>query len=344
MDTPSTTRPRRPSGRIVGIVLLVAGMGILAASGCHIFRLGGPERPAFSHRFHVVEKKLDCADCHADYEESDEAGMPFPEICEPCHSDLDKGKPPLERASALFPPEGEPAWTLVTKLPEEVIFSHRVHHEKKVECSECHRGVSESEAVSSRLAIGKPECMDCHARRGASNECAVCHQTIRKDVAPESHGLAWMRTHGQAVRSDRRTRSDCSLCHAEASCSSCHQEVPPQNHTNFWRQRGHGVAAAMDRDNCKACHQADYCERCHREVEPRSHMGTFASTMQTHCLSCHAPLSGESCGVCHRGTPSHFLATLPPSHNPGMNCRQCHGVGEPLPHVDNGDSCISCHR
>jgi hypothetical protein len=29
---------------------------------------------------------------------------------------------------------------------------------------------------------------------------------------------------------------------------------------------------------------------------------------------------------------------------PSMNCRLCHGAGVPLPHVDNGSDCNSCHR
>jgi hypothetical protein len=35
---------------------------------------------------------------------------------------------------------------------------------------------------------------------------------------------------------------------------------------------------------------------------------------------------------------------LPPDHNAGMNCRMCHGNGQPLPHVDNGQQCTSCHQ
>jgi hypothetical protein len=27
-----------------------------------------------------------------------------------------------------------------------------------------------------------------------------------------------------------------------------------------------------------------------------------------------------------------------------MNCRQCHGMTAPLPHVDKGDDCNACHR
>jgi hypothetical protein len=27
-----------------------------------------------------------------------------------------------------------------------------------------------------------------------------------------------------------------------------------------------------------------------------------------------------------------------------MNCRMCHGHGQPLNHADNGTECTSCHR
>jgi len=57
--------------------------------------------------------------------------------------------------------------------------------------------------------------------------------------------------------------------------------------------------------------------------------------------------AGESCFVCHKGTPSHNLAPpMPafPPHNAAMDCRSCHGVTAPLPHVDNGDSCTFCHH
>mgnify|MGYP003581543783 CR=1 FL=1 len=33
-----------------------------------------------------------------------------------------------------------------------------------------------------------------------------------------------------------------------------------------------------------------------------------------------------------------------PPHNAAMDCRACHGVSAPLPHVDNGDDCNTCHH
>ena len=79
-------------------------------------------------------------------------------------------------------------------------------------------------------------------------------------------------------------------------------------------------------------------------MRPDSHGGNWGGTQSVHCLTCHFPLSGESCAVCHKGTPSHLEAAPKPDwHTPAMNCRQCHGVGQPLPHVDKGDDCNACH-
>jgi hypothetical protein len=101
----------------------------------------------------------------------------------------------------------------------------------------------------------------------------------------------------------------------------------------------------MDRESCATCHDSDSCDRCHDEIRPQSHVGMWGEPRDRHCLACHEPLRGESCAVCHEATPSHDQATpLPPDHLPGMNCRMCHGNGQPLPHEDNGQTCTSCHR
>ena len=143
------------------------------------------------------------------------------------------------------------------------------------------------------------------------------------------------------------TINRCALCHTQSTCVTCHQDQPPQNHNNFFRNRGHGVAASMDRRNCATCHRSDFCNRCHSETKPLSHMPAWGSPVNLHCNGCHFPVAtpGQSCVVCHKGTPSHnFAAPMPPGHNPAMNCRQCHGVTQPLPHSDPGIECILCHR
>jgi hypothetical protein len=156
----------------------------------------------------------------------------------------------------------------------------------------------------------------------------------------------WLKVHGDVARAHAGgTSEDCTLCHSENSCSECHLTQMPPSHTNFWRRRGHGQIAAFDRDDCSTCHQPDACNRCHEQALPVSHRGTWGGTRSTHCFSCHFPLRAEGCFTCHKDANSHQLATpLPANHFPGMDCRQCHGLTAPLPHVDNGTDCEACHR
>jgi hypothetical protein len=326
-------------------VLLAAVLPTLAAGCALMVKLGLVERPAaFSHRTHAREQ-LECQSCHASYETSERAGMPKLQQCLLCHEGIDEKKPPQRRLSALYGEEASLSPARV--LPGEVRFSHQTHVVgNKIACGECHRGIEDSQAVSDRVRVFKDDCLRCHARAGRANDCEVCHREVRKDLKPESHLHNWKEFHGQAVRADSGKSVDrCSLCHAPSRCVSCHQDEAPRDHTNHWRQRGHGIAASIDRERCAPCHRSDFCDRCHRETPPRSHLGSWGSPRDFHCLTCHSPLSIEPCSICHRGTPSHALAAAKPAwHTPAMNCRQCHTGGAMLPHVDNGDNCNTCHR
>ena len=325
-----------------------AALALLAAAltGCALFEAfdGREKRFAFSHRIHVTDEGLDCASCHVGAESTDEPGMPKAAQCALCHDDLDAEKPPERQVGALFA-DKKFAAAHAGALYDELVFSHQRHVAAEIECATCHAGIETNEDVLDLSTWRMSACTSCHAERGTPNECATCHSTIREDVPPPSHDQLWLRRHGQVVcnRGDA-TSDDCSMCHTEASCVSCHLEVPPANHTNHWRMKGHGVTAALDRQSCATCHTEESCASCHAEVQPMSHTAGWGAPRDRHCLSCHIPLQGESCFVCHQGTPSHALATpKPPDHTPAMNCRMCHGVGQPLPHVDNGDNCNLCH-
>ena len=334
------------TNRSLKTAILVASITLLVALGCQVFQsLAGHSGPSFSHRFHVKEKKLGCEDCHADAATSPQAGMPAPETCAPCHAEKDKEKPPARRSSVFFPEGAAPAWTNQKKLPEEVKFSHQYHLDKGAVCADCHKGIEDSESVSPHPPMSMKECMACHAEKKAPVECETCHKQIRKDSPPENHRLNWLAFHGQEARAGHDQLRQCLLCHTEENCSRCHDETKPRDHTNFWRIRGHGAVAELDRDRCQACHKTDYCERCHHDTAPMSHTGAWGATQDRHCLSCHTPIRAEpQCSICHKSTPSHSLAAPKPSwHTPAMNCRQCHGVSQPLPHADNGSNCNSCH-
>lgn len=320
-------------------------LAALAASCALIDRIGGGEKHfAFSHAIHVVGEKLQCVSCHESAAVSDDPGMPAIDTCQACHDEIDEGKPAERSIDSLF--DGDTFRSAhASRLDDELVFSHKLHAKAKGSCGACHIDIDSNTAIDEAIGVPMARCVDCHAERKVANECATCHLEIREDWAPASHALDWTRGHGRCVRNGSLATADnCELCHTESTCIACHMDEPPQSHTMFFRTRGHGLNARMDRQSCATCHEPDSCESCHADALPMSHTGLWGSVRNTHCLSCHLPVQGEGCVTCHKATPSHALgAPKPDWHTPAMNCRQCHGISADLPHVDNGSDCNACH-
>ncbi|RMH02951.1 MAG: hypothetical protein D6702_07350 [Planctomycetota bacterium] len=306
----------------------------------------------FPHAPHL-EVGLECADCHPGIPDEDRAGMPDLEVCGQCHdTGLDPDLPlSAQPAGFVLPGDQEATWSSVTATSVATAFSHARHLELGADCDFCHPGVAESEAVDPEWHMSMAECLDCHP--GGDEDpaaCAGCHPGLDSNTPPASHGSpAWLRAHG-GLGGDRLSWSedparDCSLCHRESSCDACHASTPPADHSEPWRQRGHGFAAAIDRDRCATCHKENSCVRCHRTATPVTHGGIWGGATSAHCGSCHLPLGSDTgCAVCHRGTPSHRRApAIPGGTHPGAgaDCRSCH---VPLDHFDNGQDCVLCHR
>jgi hypothetical protein len=337
----------RTQARVPGVLALLTLAGCVLASA-----MQPKERPfSFNHRFHVEEKELECALCHSSWEDEENPGMPRPAVCQLCHAELDSEKPEDRRVATLF--EGDEFKAAgASRQSEEILFSHKSHATRGLECTACHADVERDDGslVSSpgSRVMSMEACVACHesSTGPAQSDCAACHAVIRAGVSPPSHQANWKRYHGSLVRGHSQERTDqCSLCHRPSECVNCHHIELPESHNNYWRRRAHGLNASMDRASCFTCHDEDSCQRCHEEIRPVSHTGSWGEPTDRHCLSCHEPLRSTSCGVCHAGTPSHETATpLPPDHNPAMNCRLCHGNGQPLPHVDNGQACTTCHH
>ncbi len=327
-------------------VFLIAGIG--ACGVANVFNSTHEPERLFSHKVHVKDQELECKSCHGKAEKEDLAGMPASlKKCMLCHEGEDEKKPENRKLAALL---GEkPVWSSFTKMDPDIKFSHKEHvGEAKLDCAECHAGMEENTSVSSDLHMDMETCMSCHAKKSASNDCLTCHKEMRQDEPPPSHRLNWKQNHGHVARARDASKqfNDCALCHTESSCNTCHQEESPATHTNFWRLRGHATAAQTDRSQCAVCHQEDSCVRCHNETAPQSHRSGWAEPRNQHCLSCHESQATENCAFCHQdGAPSHSEAEDKPDwHNPGMNCRQCHGLSQPLPHPDNGGDCNACHH
>jgi len=321
-------------------------LAVTALGGCLLVEavFPGETRFVFSHETHVHEERLDCFSCHETAMMTDDPGMPEQESCAVCHDEIDEGQPEERRVESLFV-DGAFQAARMAALDGEVLFSHLQHVTAEDSCGDCHTNIERNDAVGPEQAVPMDDCMECHARQRAPNECADCHAVITEDWEPDNHHQNWELVHGMVSRAAGEAAvENCSLCHREAGCVECHLEVPPRDHTNYFRRRGHGVISMMDRARCDACHRSDSCQRCHAEALPVSHTGMFGGTKSLHCLGCHFPLKSEAgCVTCHQATPSHLSTPKPPDHTPTMVCRQCHGLSAALPHVDKGDDCNQCH-
>ena len=305
----------------------------------------------FNHAAHL-EYGIECDYCHPTAEKAKEAGMPTDErgvpsvaMCSECHQGFD-----VEVDLDKFFVGKKIVWTNVTELPPEVVFSHESHHEKGVSCDRCHKGTNKSQEVTTDLRTEKDDCLNCHARYGTAENCGLCHRQINVDYRPENHFAGWERFHGAAARSgvEPPYTNRCSLCHSDSYCVSCHKDEEPRDHNSFWRQRGHGIAASMDRDRCATCHQSYSCDSCHKETTPASHRGSWGRPRYRHCLACHFPLEYQGCVTCHKEMKGHFDTPPMPSdlNHAAANeegCRSCHGNPSKT-HIDNGVDCRICHR
>jgi menaquinone reductase, multiheme cytochrome c subunit len=330
--------------RLARGAMIAAGLSLVS---CVLLDAIRPREPAFGfpHRVHVMDEGFDCGDCHMGVEDTDRPGMPVQMQCMLCHEDIDPDLPEDRRSAAFFV-DGRLVAQGLSALSNEVIFSHLRHVEAGIDCAACHGDVGDTERILPEVAVSMDDCMSCHARTSAPNDCATCHLAYSSELAPFTHDHLWMEVHGGVVRGRSRDVVDrCSMCHTEETCSSCHQTEAPRDHTNFWRRRGHAFGAGLDRNRCATCHQPDSCNTCHADSRPISHVGSWGGSRSNHCLSCHIPLQSEGCYTCHKSTPSHFLAPpKPPDHHPAMDCRQCHGLTAPLLHADSGADCNACHQ
>lgn len=331
---------------------------VVAGAGCKGKGEGTPAKPSppgFDHAVHAAAE-IECATCHTGATADEQAGLPTVEVCAECHEDGAKGAPALitlmyERKKGGAP---EP-WDRPLGPGKDVIFSHATHAKQSVACAECHGEMKDRHVVGPDDLPKMALCQQCHEERnegrgeGLSDltSCTTCHTKIRKDGKPESHLTLWKERHGGVVYEEGlEGETNCAMCHTESWCVTCHKDEKPKSHTGQWRETGHAVASAMDRQACETCHQTDYCVRCHTNTAPRNHTlthwiylyhGQNAKTDSDACATCH---TGSYCVMCHKATKplDHHGASWTKAHGQSAaldeeRCANCHTVG----------TCIACH-
>ncbi len=333
--------------------------------------LAAPARIAFDHKFHLSRGPA-CLDCHEGADKEVKASMPKMEFCADCHTEIDEKKPKEKTLAAFLDKDGKtPIWSRVTAQIDDVVFSHKTHADKKVDCVECHKGIAESTAVGPGLFVDMDACVKCHQTKNAKTECATCHKASAKSVAegkgqfwpPSNHAAStWRGAHGGVARAGApQSRAEkCDACHGKdgfpesASCATCHASTKPADHARLWKEV-HGQTVRRDpgvvTSRCAFCHESSgfptqsRCTGCHMSEPPRDHTqswrvnaghGLSAEMDRTRCAACH---TSDTCAACH--------STLAPrSHRGGWGAprdRHCVGCHLPLePTLEQG--CGVCHQ
>jgi hypothetical protein len=291
----------------------------------------------FSHRFHVRDAGVACADCHTSAPTSKLASdtlLATHENCKTCHEEQ------LNSKCVFCHTSEDPTTYTTTPLPtRNLVFSHQQHVEaQKVECEKCHTGVDKAEINVSVAIPAMPTCNTCHNDVKTSNACEGCHVDMAA-LRPRDHNRTdFVREHKMVARMSTAT---CASCHTQESCADCHNgsdllkvSVPGKDLLTLRSPRltandrgqgmrtakvhdlnfkfTHGLAVAGKTSDCQTCHNRQtFCATCHAaggdvnqaKFQPESHRKLgFVTIGVGSGGGVHAKLARrdiESCASCH---------------------------------------------
>lgn len=140
------------------------------------FPLKPPQPINFPHNRHV-QLGIDCKFCHYYAEKSKYAGVPSVADCMGCHRYVASvmEKPDIKKLFEYYE-KGEPIpWVKVHNLPDFVRFTHRIHVNAGIDCTECHGNVASMVTAQRVAPLSMDWCLNCHRQKNASTECYTCH-------------------------------------------------------------------------------------------------------------------------------------------------------------------------
>jgi hypothetical protein len=296
-----------------------------------------PTTIKFSHRFHVRDTGIACADCHTAAPTSKLASdtlLATHENCKTCHEEQ------LNTKCTFCHSNDDPSTYTATALPKRnLVFSHQQHVEaQKVECEKCHTGVDKAEIGVSVAIPAMPTCNTCHNDVKASNVCEGCHVDMAALRPREHNRTDFVHEHKMIARVSTST---CASCHTQESCADCHNgsdllkvDVPGKDLMSLRSPRlssidrgqgmrtakvhdlnfkfTHGLAVEGKTSDCQSCHnQQTFCATCHEaggdvnqgKFQPESHRKAgFVTIGVGSGGGVHAKLARrdiESCAACH---------------------------------------------
>jgi hypothetical protein len=245
----------------------------------------------FDHALHL-EAGADCASCHDSVRKSEspkDRNLPGHEECETCHdiAAAQKGEKTDPPASCATCHPGFDA--TVRKEPAKLDlphgnlhFSHKLHVDKKVECTTCHGDMTKVNLATRQQLPKMATCFECHDGHVVTNDCKACHlkqasgrlqltfssgilRPMQGNPLGMDHGPRFEFNHGTRAAVARQT---CMECHADSYCQQCHDSLqkPLSVHPNDFITL-HPLQARTDASRCESCHRAQsFCAACHERV------------------------------------------------------------------------------
>ena len=136
-----------------------------------------PDQPiAFSHKKHLTYVGLECDHCHQYAEVGLQPGIPAVSVCMDCHEAVATDSPEIIKLTEYWNRKEPVPWAGVYYLPQHVLFTHKRHIKKGIDCAECHGDMKVVEKVRQVRSLRMGWCVTCHRENGASDDCWTCHK------------------------------------------------------------------------------------------------------------------------------------------------------------------------
>lgn len=169
---------------LLGMLLIIGGGGYAVAYSSNTEQVVQPIR--FPHVKHTP--MLACEACHIQGAGTGTAQVALPKIefCMGCHQAEVSKSPEAAKVRQYSESGQEVPWIRLYGVADDIVFSHQVHLEQKLDCQACHGNIGDSVQWNSgfgKNGTGGPTgrtlmdtCLSCHRSRGASTDCVACHK------------------------------------------------------------------------------------------------------------------------------------------------------------------------
>lgn len=239
----------------------------------------------FSHQVH---SSVECEACHANAPEAENLLvrlLPAKENCTGCHD--------VDDSEACNTCHYENVQEPLIQKESELIFNHKFHINKEMNCDNCHQGLSDVDYSfeSAKVNPSMENCYNCHNdRTEATNSCEACHINTANLIPVDHKKSDYVRLHKfEAVK----VNANCVMCHDNNSCETCHASTKVLTETNkpndFYQPFGssnfidgtkqqqisrvhdlnyrytHGIDLKGKNGQCQTCHEVEtFCVSCHQ--------------------------------------------------------------------------------